>query len=117
MTSLFGEWVRAAFAPPRYLSPPLAGIDVSTSGVKAVRLSEGSHGLILAGYADERLISGAFADGEIVDRAVVAAAVAAAAKTAGIYAANVSLPESKSYLFETSVPGGDKAEWRTAPPT
>ncbi|MFM2331116.1 MAG: type 4 fimbrial biosis protein PilM, type pilus assembly protein PilM [Candidatus Parcubacteria bacterium] len=114
MTSLFGEWVRAAFAPPRYLSPPLAGIDVSTSGVKAVRLSEGSHGLILAGYADERLISGAFADGEIVDRAVVAAAVAAAAKTAGIYAANVSLPESKSYLFETSVPGGDKAEWRTA---
>jgi Tfp pilus assembly PilM family ATPase len=69
---------------------------------------------VLAGYADERLASGAFADGEIVDRSAVAAAVAAAAAKARIYAANVSLPESKSYLFETAVPGSSKSEWRTA---
>jgi type IV pilus assembly protein PilM len=110
--SFLHERIRAAFAPPRYLSPPFAGIDLSTSGVKAARLSQGPHGLVLAGYADERLPSGAYADGEIVDHDAVAHAIASAAKTAGIVRANVSLPESKSYLFEASVTGTSRAEWR-----
>lgn len=114
MSSFFRERIRSAFAPPRYLSLPFAGIDLSTSGVKAVRLAQGPHGLVLAGYADERLPSGAYTDGEIVERAAVARALSSVAKAVGISAANVSLPESKSYLFETSVPGTSKAEWRTS---
>ncbi len=114
MSFSFRERIRAAFAPPRYLSLPLAGIDLSTSGVKAVRLTQGTHGLSLTGYADERLPSGAYVDGEIVDRAAVAKALSVAAKAAGISVANVSLPESKSYLFETVVPGTSKTEWRTS---
>jgi type IV pilus assembly protein PilM len=114
MAHFFRERVRSAFAPPRYLSLPLAGIDLSTSGVKAVRLSQGPHGLVLAGYSDERLPSGACVDGDIVDHAAVAKTLSVAAKAAGISAANVALPESKSYLFETSVPGTTKAEWSTA---
>ncbi len=114
MASFFGERIRSAFAPPRYLSLPLAGIDISTSGIKAVRLGQGPHGLLLEGTADERLPSGAYSDGEIVDRAGVAKTLLAAAKEAGISVANVSLPESKSYLFETTVSGMSKTEWRTA---
>lgn len=108
------EHIRTAFAPPRYLALSLSGIDISTSGVKAVRLSEGAHGITLAGYSDVRLPSGAFADGEIVDRAVVAKTLSAAAESAGISAANVALPESKSYLFETSVAGANREDWRIA---
>ena len=67
MAFVLREHIRAAFAPPRYLALSLSGIDLSTSGVKAVRLAEGTHGLVLAGYADVRLPSGAFADGEIVE--------------------------------------------------
>jgi type IV pilus assembly protein PilM len=114
MASFFRERVRSAFAPPRYLSLPLAGVDLSTSGVKAVRLTQGPHGPVLSGYADERLPSGADTDGEIVDRAAVAKTLSVAAKAAGISAANVALPESKSYLFETAVSGAGKAEWRTS---
>jgi type IV pilus assembly protein PilM len=114
MSSFFRERIRGAFAPPRYLSLPLSGIDLSTSGVKAVRLVQGTHGLSLASYTDERLPSGAYTDGEIVDRAAVANILATAAKAVGISVANVSLPESKSYLFETAVPGTSKAEWRTS---
>jgi type IV pilus assembly protein PilM len=114
MSSFFRERIRSAFAPPRYLSLPFAGIDLSTSGVKAVRLAQGPHGLVLAGYADERLPSGACTDGEIVDHAAVANTLSVAAKAVHISAANVSLPESKSYLFETNVSGTSKAEWRTA---
>jgi type IV pilus assembly protein PilM len=112
MSSVFRERVRAAFAPPRYLAPPLAGIDLSTSGVKAVRLAEGVHGLTLAGYAETRLPSGAFADGEIVDHAAVVRALAETATAAGISEANVALPESKSYLFETAVTGDRADQWR-----
>jgi type IV pilus assembly protein PilM len=114
MSFAFGERLRAAFAPPQYLALPLSGIDVSTSGVKAVRLAESVRGLILASYAEARLPSGAFIDGEIMDRDAVVKALVTAAKSAGIFATNAALPESKSYLFETTAPGTKKTEWRTA---
>lgn len=114
MSLVFSERLRALFAPPEYMALPLSGIDVSTSGVKAVRLSETTHGLVLANYVEMRLPAGAFTDGEIVDHAAVIEALAGAADSAGISAANVALPESKSYLFETSAAGRNQAEWRTA---
>lgn len=114
MSSVFSERLRAAFAPPRYLAPPLSGIDISTSGVKVARLTSGAHGLMLAHYAQVRLPLGVFTDGEIVDRAAIIEALVAATDAAGIFAANVSLSESKAYLFETTAAGADKAQWRIA---
>jgi Tfp pilus assembly PilM family ATPase len=99
MSITFGDRVRTAFAPPRYLAPPLAGIDVSTSGVKAVRLAKSKYGLVLAKYIEAPLPQNAFTSGEIVDHAVVGKAVSDVARTVGISVANVALPESKSYLF------------------
>lgn len=114
MAIAFGERVRAALAPPRYLVLPFAGIDISTSGVKAVRLAEDSCGLTLAGYAETFLPLGVFTDGEAVDRAAVVSALAETAKRAGISAANAALSESKSYIFETTVEGRNKEEQRIA---
>lgn len=108
----FGEKLRAAFAPPQYLAFPLSGIDLSTSGVKAVHLVEGSEGLMLAKYVEARLPAGAFTDGEIVDRAAVVEVLVTAAKATGISAVNAALPESKSYFFETTAQGANNAEWR-----
>lgn len=102
-----------AFAPPQYLVPPLSGIDISTSGVKAVRLVESSDGLILEASAQERLPLGVYTDGEIIDRTAVIAALAATAKSVGISSTNAALPESKAYLFETTAPHAEKAVWRT----
>jgi type IV pilus assembly protein PilM len=114
MSLVFSERLRAAFAPPRYLASSLSGIDISTSGVKSVRLIEGPHGLLLGAYSQVRLPLGVYTDGEIVDRAAVAEAIATTAKEAGIFAANVALPEPKSYLFETMAPGSKKEGWRIA---
>ncbi len=108
------EHLRTAFAPPRYIASPLSGIDLSTSGVKAVRLNDGANGLTLAGYAEARLQPGSFTEGEIIDRSAVVTALATAAKTAGILSANAALPESKAYLFETTVTGSEKEDWRVA---
>lgn len=114
MPFVLSERLRAALAPPRYLALPFSGIDLSTSGVKAVRLSEGTHGLTLASYAEALLPAGAFTDGEIVDRAAVIDALAAAAHAAGISSVNAALSESKSYLFETTALGARKTELRTS---
>lgn len=114
MSFAFGERVRTAFAPPRYLVPQFSGIDLSTSGVKAVSLAKGVHGITLASYAETLLPDNTFANGEIVDRAVMIQSIAATAKAARVTTANAALPESKSYLFETVVAGDDKAQWRTA---
>ena len=112
MSSVLFERIRSTLAPPRYLAAPLSGIDLSTSGVKAVRLVEGLHGLVLAKYIEERLAPGAFVDGEIADRVAVTNAIIAAAKAADIFAANVALPESRSFIFESVVPGSTPDEWR-----
>ena len=69
---------------------------------------------MFATYAEARLPPGAFTDGEIVDHAAVAEVLSATATAAGIFASNVALSESKSYLFETTVPWTSMLEWRIA---
>jgi Tfp pilus assembly PilM family ATPase len=96
MSSVFGERMRAVFAPPRYIAFPLSGIDLSTSGVKAVRLAETARGLILSEYAETQLPSGVFIDGEIVDRAAISKALVAAAEATGISSANIGLLPQKT---------------------
>lgn len=114
MTFVFGERLRAAFAPPRYLAPPLSGIDISTSGIKAVRLTPGIHGLTLTKSAQVRFPLGVFTDGEVVDRDAIIEALVSTTRAAGISATNASLSEMKSYLFETTVQGAKKEEWSVA---
>jgi type IV pilus assembly protein PilM len=114
MSLVFGERLRSAFAPPRYLAPPLSGVDISTSGVKVARLTLGAHGLTLAQHAQVRLPLGVFTDGEVIDRSAIVGALVTATEKAGISAANVALSESKAYLFETAAPGAGKEEWRIA---
>lgn len=105
--------LRLALAPPRYLALPLSGIDISTSGVKAARLAEEAHGLVLAGYAEELLGPEAFMNGDFAEPHAIAQAVARAAARAGIDRTNAALPESKSYLFETTAEGTTREECRT----
>ena len=112
MSSVLGEHIYAAFAPPRFLAFPFSGIDVSASSVKAVRLSESVHGLVLAGHSEKYLPSGTYLDGEVVDSSAVSKVIVAAAEAAGISDANVALSESKSFLFETTVSGITPNEWR-----
>ncbi|MBI2409955.1 pilus assembly protein PilM [Candidatus Kaiserbacteria bacterium] len=114
MSLLSSERFRAAFAPPRYLALPFSGTDLSASGVKAVSLSQGAHGLVLESYAEARFPGGVFVNGDIIEHDVVIEALGVAARAAGISSTNAALPEPKSYLFEAVVSGENKREWRTA---
>ena len=91
---------------------PTAGIDISASGIKVVSLVERTHGLELAHYGEEALPEGAIVGGEITDHAAVIAVLNSVAKKYGIRDANVTLPEARSYLFEATVTGTTKEQWR-----
>ncbi len=114
MASFFSQLARIELAPPRYLSLPAAGIDVSASGVKLAVLEEKLHGLELTGFGESRLPSGAVNNGEIADRAAVIDSIRGLARAHKARFANIALSESRSYLFETTVPGIDPGAWKTA---
>jgi type IV pilus assembly protein PilM len=105
---------RVELPPPKYLSFPTAGIDISASGVKLAVLKEREHGLELAVHSEERLPVGAIVDGEIADKKVVIETLMNIRKKYKVHYANIALSESRGYLFEADVEGKTMEELRTA---
>lgn len=114
MDSVLKRFARVELPPPSYLLRPTAGIDVSTSGIKMVCLTEREHGLELSAYAEEPLPLGAVTGGEITNRKAVMEALHAMVMKHKVKVANIALSESRGYLFEADVPGTQPGEWRTA---
>lgn len=114
MSSTLSRLARLEFAPPEYLSLPTAGIDVSASGIKIVTAKETMHGLVLDQYAEERLAPGTIQNSEVADRASIVKTLRELAKKYKIRRANITLPESRGYLFEATVSGTTPSEWRIA---
>lgn len=112
--SALSRFLRVEFPPPSYLALPTAGIDISTSGIKVVRLAERAHGLELAEYGELSLPSGTVVGGEIRDPAAVTEGLRTLAKKHRITVANVGLPESRGYLFEAPAAGVALDEARIA---
>lgn len=112
MSALFSRFSRA-LPPPAYLAPPLAGVDISTSGVKGVRIAERPEGFVLESWAGEYLSPGAFADGDFAEPEPIVTALKKVAGNLGVGSVSAALPEAKSYLFEATVAGNTKDELRT----
>lgn len=114
MPNALHRLLRIEFAPPRYLAFPTAGIDISASGVKMVVLKEHLHGLELERFGEVRFAPGVMNGGEIANADEIREAVRSLARKHGVKFANISLPESRSYLFEAAVSGGGRMELRAA---
>jgi type IV pilus assembly protein PilM len=89
---------------------PTAGIDVSASGVKIVTFRDTLHGLELASFVEEPLPEGAIQQGEISDRNALVSTLKALSKKFGVRFANITLPESRGYLFEADAHSKDEKE-------
>lgn len=114
MSSVLSRFARVELAPPTYLAPQAAGVDVSTSGIKIAVLKEHMHGIELARFAEEPLPLGTVTGGEITDRPAVVKGLMALMKRHRITSACIALPESRGYLFEADVQGNTLPEWRSA---
>ena len=102
------------FAPPRYLSLPTAGIDVSASGIKIVTLAERARGIELAFFKEEKLPVGSTPNSDPSGQQAISKLLKELAAKYHIHRANIELPEARGYLFEATVEGKTPAEWRTA---
>ncbi len=112
MESIFSRFIRLQSAPPTYLSLPTAGIDISTSGIKIALLEERMLGLELTRFGEERFDSGTVVGGEIRNRDAVTRALRALVSRHHFEVANIALPESRGYLFETIAEGDGYDSWR-----
>lgn len=112
MSRTLSDFARVELAPPRYLSMPTAGVDISASGVKIVTFKETLHGLELRAFAEEPLPPETIQGGEIANRGALVSVLKTLAQRYSIKTANITLPESRGYLFEADVHGKDQKEQR-----
>ncbi len=113
-TSFLQRELALQFAPPKYLSLPTAGIDVSATGIKVVKLAEKAHGLEISFFTEERFPIKNVASTEAADQLETAKLLTQIVAKHHIDLANVALPESRGYLFESTVEGREPSEWRIA---
>lgn len=107
------RFFRVHFPPPAYIALPTAGVDISTSSMKAVHIKEYAHGPEVDIFDEVALPDNVMSKGDITSKQTVADTLKTLVQRHGMKAAHVSLPESKSYLFELKVRGKNKEEWRT----
>jgi type IV pilus assembly protein PilM len=112
--SALSRLLRVEFPPPAYLASHAAGVDISTSGIKVVRLKEKTKGLELADFGELALPQGTVAGGEMRDPTAVVEGLKKLAAEHGIRSANIALPESRGYLFEAEIPDGSMDDARVA---
>jgi type IV pilus assembly protein PilM len=108
-----GRFARIELAPPKYLTLPAVGLDVSASAIKVAILADHLSGLKVETFGDERLEPGTVTGGEITDKSGVTKILKEIAHKYKIKRANIALPESRGYLFEAVVGAADRESWRT----
>lgn len=114
MQSSLARFITVSLPPPEFIALSTAGVDLSSSGVKAVTLKETMHGPVLSSFCSRPIPGGSFVNGEVIDRKVTVEAMKEALRSMGTTTINFALPESKSYLFQTNLPEGTEVELRTA---
>lgn len=95
------------FPPPRYISLPSIGVDISDTSLKYVAF-EREHArdseLSLQKWGDIDIPAGVVERGSVHDQAVLTSVLREVKKRTNAEYVNVSLPEERAYLFETTIP-------------
>jgi type IV pilus assembly protein PilM len=112
--SRLSEFARLQFAPPRYLSLPTAGVDLSINAIKVVTIVEKSHGLELSSYRNIALPAGIISGSEVTDRAALEKILATEVAGHDHRLINAALSESRGYLFEAVAEGTTYTQWRAS---
>jgi type IV pilus assembly protein PilM len=95
------------FPPPTYITLPSIGVDISDTSLKYVAFErEHSHDidLTLKKWGDINVPEGVVERGNVHDKGVLVNVLREVKKQTGAEYVNVSLPEERAYLFETTIP-------------
>lgn len=99
--------IESFFPPPRYISFPSIGIDISDTSLKYVefeRVHTRDTELALRSWGDISVPEGIVERGSVHDVEKLTAALREVKKQTRAEYACISLPEERAYLFETAIP-------------
>jgi type IV pilus assembly protein PilM len=95
------------FPPPTYISLPAIGVDISDTSLKYIgfeRVHIHDTELSLKHWGDIDIPEGVVERGSVHDAGVLVSALKEVKKKTNAEYVNVSLPEERAYLFETTIP-------------
>ena len=98
------------FPPPRFLTMPSLGIHISDTAIRAIQLEKRNDEYKTIFWDEIPLPAGAISNGEIVDAQAVSTAIKSISKKCKEKFAYISIPEEKSFLFETEIPIDDNVD-------
>lgn len=99
--------LQRVFPPPTFMSLPSIGIDISDTSLKYIGFKRGQgrpENLSLAQWGDINIPEGVVERGNVHDAGVLVNVLKEVKKQTGAEYVNVSLPEERAYLFETTIP-------------
>ncbi|MDE2172449.1 MAG: hypothetical protein KGJ33_00695, partial [Patescibacteria group bacterium] len=95
------------FPPPQFMLMKHAGLQVSDETIRCLEFRSHAGRTVLSKYGEMALPEGVIDGGEIKDEKSLASALKEFGKKHGLSYVKVSVPEEKSYLFQTDVPAAD----------
>jgi len=98
------------FPPPRYLTMPAVGVDISDYAIKFIKLERAHGGVRLVSHGKVDLPVDVINRGEIVDMATIVKLLTRIREEHGFSYAHLALPEEHAYLFQMELPVGSREE-------
>ena len=110
MRRSYRDAILSVFPPPRFLSMPSVGIDVSDNSLKFLELYATRDGLRIGRFGEEIIPPGIIVGGKIQKGEALVEILTKVRKEHGIRFVRATLPEERGYLFELSLPDMQAAE-------
>lgn len=102
-TSLFFK----LFPPPKFMVMKHVGLDISDDAIHCIEYSGHAPNMRISKYLSIALPAGLIEGGEIKDEKALGSVLTKLDKDLGLSYVKVSVPEEKSYLFQTDIPTTD----------
>ncbi len=106
--------LKKLFYPPSYLSLKAAGLDIRNSSIKYVEFFDKKGSMSVKNLGEIALPANTVKDGEILNKAALVKALAQLKNTLSYDFVRVSIPEEKTYIFNTQIPKVKDADIRSA---
>ncbi len=95
------------FPPPKFLTMPYGGLEISDDALRAIEYKIAPHGLTISKFSKLELPVGLVEGGEIKDEKQFTDLLSGFVHKNHMSYVKVSLPEEKLYLFQTDIPSTD----------
>lgn len=105
---------RNIFTPPTSVELPFAGLDIGNRKIKFIEITDSSEGPIVENHGEVDMPSNIFKDGEILNKTELIKYLSVIKEKLKTNFVKVSIPEEKTYVFNTYVPQLKNDEIRQA---